>query len=71
VVERAGAPEGTLDLIAANRVDQKRADALALVAQLQAQADILGAKPAWRLARPAAWRGQLERLVEARRARGD
>ena len=69
MVERAGAPEATLDLIADNRVDQKRADARALVARLQAHDDARAAKPAWELARPTAWRRQLERLVEARRAR--
>jgi hypothetical protein len=71
VVTGAGASERTLDLIAGHRVDQKRADARALVARMQAQEDKLGAKPAWELARPAAWRGQLERLVEARRPRED
>jgi hypothetical protein len=71
VVERAGAPERTLDLIADNRVDLKRADARALAALMQAQDDALGAKPAWELARPTAWRRQLERLVEARRGRVD
>ena len=67
VVERAGAPKETLDLIAGHRVDQKRQDALALVARLHAHDDRLSAKPAWELARPSAWRRQLERLVEARR----
>jgi hypothetical protein len=71
VVTGAGASERTLDLIAGHRVDQKRADARALVARMQAQEDKLGAKPAWELVRPAAWRGQLERLVEARRPRED
>jgi hypothetical protein len=71
VVVRAGAPEGTLDLMARNRVDQKRADARALTALMQAQDDALGAKPAWELARPTAWRRQVERLVEGRRGRGD
>jgi len=69
VVAGAGAPEATLDLIADHRVDQKRADARALVARMQAQDDRLGAKPAWELARPAAWRGQLERLIAARQPR--
>ena len=69
VVERAGAPAATLDLIAGHRVDQKRADARALAARMQAQEDVVGAKPAWELAQPTAWRGQLERLVEARRPR--
>jgi hypothetical protein len=69
VVERAGAPAETLDLIADNRVDQKRADARALAARMQAQDDARGAKPAWELARPIGWRRQFERLVEAR-ARG-
>jgi hypothetical protein len=68
VVERAGAPQETLDLIAGNRVDQKRADALALVAQLQARSDARAAKPAWRLAQPTSWRRQFERLVETRGA---
>ena len=67
VVERAGAPQETLDLIADHRVDLKREDARALVARLHAHDDRRSAKPAWELARPRAWRRQLERLVEARR----
>jgi hypothetical protein len=66
-IERAGAPASLIALFADNRVDQKRADALALVAQLHGRDDALAAKPAWRLARPVAWRRQFERLVEARR----
>jgi hypothetical protein len=69
VVEGAGAPTSLIALLADNRVDQKRQDALALVAQLRAQDDALAAKPTWELARPAAWRRQFERLVEARRTR--
>ena len=69
LVDRAGAPASLAALIAGNRVDQKREDALALVAALRARDDRLAAKPAWKLARPAAWRRQIERLVDARRAR--
>ncbi len=68
VVEHAGAPASLIALLADNRVDQKREDALALVAQLRARDDALAARPAWELARPTAWRRQFERLVEARRA---
>ena len=68
LVERAGAPASLIALFADNRVDQKRVDALALVAELRARDDALAAKPAWELARPTAWRRQFERLVEARRA---
>ena len=67
VVEGAGAPEETLDLIADHRVDLKRADARALVAAMQAQEGVRRAKPDWELARPTAWRRQLERLIETRR----
>jgi len=70
LVEHAGAPASLVALLADNRVDRKREDALALVAELQARDDALAAKPAWELARPTAWRRQLERLVEARRGRG-
>jgi len=68
VIERAGAPASLIALLADNRVDQKRADALALVAQLQGRDDARAAKPDWELARPVAWRRQIERLVETRRA---
>lgn len=71
VVEQAGAPASLIALLVDHRVDQKRADARALVARLQARGDARAAKPVWELARPTAWRGQLERLVEARRAQGD
>ena len=64
----ADAPAETLRLLVAHRVDQKREDALALVARLAAHPDARGAKPAWTLARPSAWRKQLERLAAARRA---
>ena len=67
LVERAGAPASLIALLADHRVDRKREDALALVAQLRARDDALAAKPAWELARPTAWRRQFERLVEARR----
>jgi len=70
VVARAGAPAATLDLIAVHRVDLKRADARALVAAMQARDDARDPKPDWELARPTAWRKQLERLVETGRARG-
>jgi len=69
VVELAGAPASQIGLLAGNRVDRKREDALALVAELRARDDALAAKPAWELARPKAWRRQFERLVEARRTR--
>jgi hypothetical protein len=69
VVARAGAPAETLDLIADHYVDLKQADARALVAAMQAREDIRDPRPDWRLARPTAWRKQLERLVEARRTR--
>jgi len=67
-VERAGAPTETLDLIAEHRVDLKRTDARALVAAIQAREDVRGAKPDWELARPTAWRKQLELLAATRRA---
>ncbi len=69
VVEHAGAPASLIALLADNRVDRKREDALALVAELLARDDARAAKPAWELARPNAWRRQFERLVEARRMR--
>jgi hypothetical protein len=69
VIEHAGTPAETLALIANHRIDQKRADARALVARMREHDDVRVARPAWELARPAAWRGQLERLAEARRAR--
>ena len=69
MVEHAGAPASLIALLADNRVDRKREDALALVAELLARDDARAAKPAWELARPNAWRRQFERLVEARRMR--
>ena len=69
LVERAGAPAALIALLADNRVDRKREDALALVARMQARDDARVAKPAWALARPTAWRRQIERLVEARHTR--
>jgi len=66
IAARLGAPPAVAALLVANRVDQKRADALALVAQLHAHDGRRSAKPAWKLAQPTAWRRQLERLVAAR-----
>jgi hypothetical protein len=68
LVASVGAPAGLLDLIDRHRVDAKRDDALALVAQLAAAEDARQAKPSWALSRPTAWRRQLLRLIEARRA---
>ena len=69
VVEQAGASTELVELLVANRVDHKRADALALVARLAAHEDRLAEKPAWRLARPTAWRRQIDRLVAERACR--
>jgi hypothetical protein len=68
LVERAGAPASLIALLVDHRVDRKREDALALVAQLAARNDVGAAPPAWALARPTAWRRQFERLVAARHA---
>jgi hypothetical protein len=71
VVERAGAPAALIALLADNRVDRKREDALALVAQLRAHNGAGAASPTWELARPTVWRRQFERLIEARGRRKD
>ncbi len=51
----------------ANRVDQKRADALELVARMAALPAVRAAPPPWRMAEPHQWLAFL-RLIEAERA---
>lgn len=50
-----------------NRVDQKRADALTLVAHMAGLADARVAPPTWRMAEPHQWLSFLARLEAARR----
>jgi len=71
VVARAGADPSMTALLVDHRVDRKREDALALVAQLAAHSGARAATADWALAQPTAWRRQFERLVTARHARGD
>ncbi len=68
VVERAGAPAGDAR---AHRRQSRRSEAGGRAgagrASCRRMTTPCAAKPAWELARPSAWRRQLERLVEARR----
>jgi hypothetical protein len=71
VVERAGVAPSLIALLVEHRVDRKREDALALVAQLAARAGASAAPPAWALAQPPAWRRQFERLMTLRRVKAE